>query len=76
LETHHNLTMTLSLTHKNRSWKKNRQNVSDNVVCTERDKLGYDNIKDNPKFTDVVPVNVDVSGVFTTDWISKHDSVK
>jgi hypothetical protein len=65
LVSHHNLTVT----RKSRSWQAFRQGVSDHVVCTERNKLDKTS---KGKFPDIVSTNVDVSGVFTTDWIDGH----
>ena len=62
---HHNLTVA----NKSRAGKLFFQSVSDHVVRTEGDKLD-DTSKG--KFTDVVSANVDVSGLFTVDWICVH----
>jgi hypothetical protein len=69
LVTHHNLTVT----DKSWSWEDFRQDVSDNVACTKREKLDRVN---KGKFTDAMSVNVDVSGVFATDWIDGQDNTR
>ena len=53
----------------NRSWQAFRQSVCDHVTLSKRDKLDETS---KGKFKDVVSVNVDVSRVFTADWIGGH----
>jgi hypothetical protein len=63
--THHKL----AVTREGRSWQALCQRVSYHVVRAKRDKLD-ETSKD--EFTDVVPTNVNVSGVLSADWINRH----
>ena len=60
---HHNL----AVTREGRSWQALCQSVSHHIVRAKRDKL-YETSKG--EFADVVPTNVDVSGVLSADWIN------
>ena len=66
---HHNL----AVTRESRSWQALCQSVSYHVVRAKRDKLD-ETSKD--EFTDVVPTNVDVSGVLSADWINRHRHIR